>query len=221
MSDPIALVLAFVYVSIILALSEILRRKLNISVDLTRKFVHIGVGMIAFVLVELFHDWWWAIIAPIVFIGVNYLSYRRQLFAGMETGAKHQLGTVYFPISFSLLIPLLWSQPALLVASLMPMTWGDAFAAIIGMRFGAHPYTVFGQTRSLEGTATMFGLSLIAVLLTLVVFGYAFGPSLIIALSVACVAAIIEALSPFGIDNLTVPLISAILLMLLNGIVAK
>lgn len=101
MSDPIALIIAFVYVSIILALGEGLRRGLHLSVDFTRKFVHIGVGMVAFLLVLLFNDWRFAIIPPLVFIVVNYVSYRRQIFAGMETGARGKLGTVYFPISFS------------------------------------------------------------------------------------------------------------------------
>lgn len=120
MSDPIALVIAFVYVSVILALGEGLRRGLLLSVDLTRKFVHIGVGMVAFLLVAFFKSWQFAIIPPLVFIVVNYVSYHRQIFAGMETGEKSELGTVYFPISFAVLIPPLWSQPALLVASLMP-----------------------------------------------------------------------------------------------------
>ena len=53
MSDPLALVLAFVYVAIILGLGEGLRRGLNLSVEFTRKFVHIGVGMISFALVVL------------------------------------------------------------------------------------------------------------------------------------------------------------------------
>ena len=82
-SDLIALVLAFVYVSIILALGEGLRRGLSLPVEFSRKFVHIGVGMIAFALVAFFREWYFAIISPLVFIAVNYVSYRRQIFAGM------------------------------------------------------------------------------------------------------------------------------------------
>src|SRR5512140_1243781 len=170
-SDPLALTLAFGYVAVVLGLGEGLRRGLVLSVEFTRKFVHVGVGMIAFALVLFFREWWFAIIPPLVFIPFNYVSYRRHMFRSMETGEKNQLGTVYFPISFCILIPLLWSQPALLVASLMPMTWGDAFAAILGGRFGAHRYAVLGQTRSFEGTFAMFAFSLIATFAALVTFG--------------------------------------------------
>ena len=216
-SDPIALIIAFLYVSVVLAVSEMLRRGLRLSVDLTRKFVHIAVGMIAFPLVLLFQAWQFAIIPPLVFIVVNYVSYRRQIFAGMETGERGQLGTIYFPISFSILIPLLWSQTALLVAGLMPMTWGDAFAALIGQRFGKHKFTVLGQTRSIEGSLTMFVFSLLAVFLTLLFFAQPVATSFVFALVVALIASIVEALSPFGIDNLTVPLSSAIALVVLKS----
>lgn len=217
MSDPLALVLAFLYVSLILALGEGLRRGLHLSVEFTRKFVHVGVGMIAFLLVWLFQTWQWAIIPPLAFIVINYISYRRQIFAGMETGERGQLGTVYFPISFAILIPLLWAFPALLVASLMPMTWGDAFAAIVGKRWGAHKFTILGQTRSVEGSLAMFGLSFVATFIALIVFAQPIGTSLVIACLVAFVVTIVEAVSPFGIDNLTVPLTSALVLYLLSG----
>ncbi len=216
MTDPLALAIAFGYVSVVLAVGEGLRRGLQLSVEFSRKFVHLGVGMVAFALVAFFREWYFAIIPPLVFVGVNYVSYRRQIFAGMETGEKNQLGTVYFPISFSILIPLFWSQPTLLVASLMPMTWGDAFAAIVGKKVGSHTYTVFGQTRSLEGSIAMFVFSYAAVALALVVFGEPVTVSLISAGAVASAATLAEAASPWGIDNLTVPLVSAVALVLMN-----
>jgi phytol kinase len=220
-AEPVALVLAFVYVSVVLAIGEGLRRLFRFSVEFTRKFVHVAVGMIAFPLVWLFRDWYWAIIPPLVFILVNYMSYRRQIFQGMETGEKNQLGTVYFPISFSILIPLLWSQPALLVASLMPMTWGDAFAAIVGRRWGAHTYSDFGQTRSLEGSVAMLALSFIATTVALIVFGQPLMSSLVWGLLTAVVATFVEAFSPWGIDNLTVPLTSALVLVIASNLAGK
>ncbi len=221
MSEPIALVLAFLYVSVVLGAGEGLRRVLCLSVEFTRKFVHVAVGMIVFPLVWFFRDWYWAIIPPLVFILVNYLSYRRQIFRGMETGEKNQLGTVYFPISFSILIPFLWFTPALLVASLMPMTWGDAFAAILGKRLGRHPYHILGQTRSLEGSAAMFGFSLVATTLALMAFGFSPAAAMLSGLATAIVATVVEALSPWGIDNLTVPLTSAVVLVLCSLGLAK
>jgi len=73
----------------------------------------------------------------------------------MESEDKSSLGTIYFPISFAALIYFWWEMPVGLVAAMMPLTWGDAMAAILGRRYGHYHYTVVGRTRSLEGSLAM------------------------------------------------------------------
>jgi phytol kinase len=96
----------------------------------------------------------------------------------------------------------------------MPLTWGDALAAVVGKRYGRRHYTVLNATRSLEGSLTMFALSLLSTGLALILFGE---PNpLVAALGTAVGATLIEAVSPWGLDNLTVPAVSALLLCLLS-----
>ena len=104
-----------------------------------------------------------------------------------------------------------------MVASLMPMTWGDALAAVVGRRIGRRHYTVAGSTRSLEGSVVMFLASWVATLVPLMLL--AMGPvNLGVAMGTAAVTALgatlVEAISPWGIDNLTVPAVSALILVL-------
>jgi phytol kinase len=134
----------------------------------------------------------------------------------MEVSEKGNLGTVYFPISFALIIYFLWARRHLVVASLMPLTWGDALAAILGRRYGQYKYSVKGFTRSLEGSLTMFLFSWLTTFLALL-----FSPSLgwqwslLYSLIVAVIATVVEAVSIWHIDNLTVPFFSALFLYLL------
>ena len=72
--------------------------------DFTRKFIHIGVGMWVVGTVLLFENRFLAVIPPLSFVLINYVSYRRETFKAMETGEKGNLGTVYFPLSFAILI---------------------------------------------------------------------------------------------------------------------
>ena len=65
----------------------------------------------------------------------------------------------------------------------------------------------------------MFAFSFVATFFALVVFAQPLSTSLILAFAVALVATIAEALSPWDIDNLTVPLFSALLLVTLRGMV--
>lgn len=215
-SDGLALLCSYIYVFAIIFAAEGLRKWQSYSVDFTRKFVHIGVGMWVVGTVLLFENRFFAVIPPLSFVLINLVSYRRETFKAMETGEKGNLGTVYFPVSFAVLILALWSRPDLLVASLMPMTWGDAAAALIGVRFGKHRYTIFGQTKSWEGSAAMLVLSWLTVSIALGALSSLGWPaSMGYALVAAICATAVEALTPYRLDNLTVPLGSGLLLFLL------
>jgi len=214
----IALLVSFAYVFAAIGIAEALRKWRGYSVEFTRKFIHIAVGMWAYGSVLLFERRTFAIIPPLAFVAINAFSYWQGTFKAMETGEKGQLGTIYFPISFVALVWMLWGWPHLLVASLMPMTWGDALAAVVGRRIGRRHYTVLGSTRSLEGSVVMFLASWVATLVPLMLL--APGPvNLVAAAGTAAVVAlgamVVEAVSPWGIDNLTVPAISALVLVLM------
>lgn len=214
MSDWLAVVISFVYVFAVLGMAELLRKSLHYSPDFTRKVVHIGVGMWAIGTVLLFQNSWMAIIPPASFILLNYISYRRDMFKSMEGSDKTNLGTVYFPLAFCLIILFFWGRPNLAVAALMPMTWGDAMASVLGRQFGRIQYKVLGHTRTVEGSVSMALFSLISTLLALWLLppGMVILPAAGIALLVAVAATGVEAVSPWGIDNLTVPLISSLIL---------
>ncbi|MCL4500023.1 MAG: hypothetical protein M1335_07280 [Chloroflexi bacterium] len=63
----------------------------------------------------------------------------------------------------------------------------------------------------------MFAFSFVAVFLTLSIFAFPFGMSAPLALATA----LVEAFSPFGIDNLTVPFASATVLVLATSMIGK
>jgi phytol kinase len=216
-SDWLSLVISYVYVFAMIGIGEGLRKWQGYSAEFTRKLIHISVGMWAFGTVLLFEHWYFAIIPPLSFVVLNYISYRWEIFKSVETGEKGNLGTVYFPISFAIILCLFWTRPNLLVASLMPMTWGDALAAILGRRYGQRKYSVLGSTRSVEGSLAMFLFSWLSTFLALLILPLlGWQTSLLYSLAVAVFATLVEALSPRHIDNLTVPLLSAVLLYLIT-----
>jgi phytol kinase len=142
----------------------------------------------------------------------------------METGERGNLGTVYFPIAFAGIIYLFWEQPILIVASLMPMTWGDAQASLVGQRVGHHRYTIWGRTRTVEGSLAMLLWSWITTFLALFLMPIALGlavPNWLVVLIeagiVALACTVVEGLSPLGVDNLTVPAAAALVLVQLAG----
>jgi len=213
----LALILAFVYIGVAIALGEMLRKALHLGQGFTRKFIHVVVGMISVPTVLWFGNLWWAVIPPLAFVIINYLDYRFGLIQAMMSSDRSNLGTVYFPLSFAAILILFWGTPAapttnarLIVAALMPLTWGDALAALVGERFGRRRYALLGYTRSLEGSTTMLVASALATWLAL----GASPVTAMLAIVTALGATIAESISPWGIDNLTVPATSAIILAL-------
>jgi phytol kinase len=215
MSPWLALLLSFVYVLAVIGAGEGLRRWLRLEAGFTRKFIHIGVGMYSLLAIRLFTDRTWAVIPPLAFVVINALDWRYGVVQAMTSSSRSNLGTVYFPLAFAAIVWLLWDRPALVVASLMPLTWGDALAAVIGERYGRHTYRVLGSTRSLEGSLTAYGVSAIATGLVLAGFGV---PAAVdAALLTALAATLVEAVSPWGLDNLAIPAVSALVLAWLAG----
>jgi phytol kinase len=90
------------------------------------------------------------------------------------------------------------------------LAMGDTAAALAGKRFGRHRYQSFGGIKSVEGSAAFL---LVAML---VVFALAQGPQVLpqpAGLFTFCLAlTLVEAVSGYGSDNLSIPLFSVIVL---------
>lgn len=216
MTDWLALLISFIYVFGIIGLAEGLRSWRGYSPDFTRKVVHVGVGMWAVGTVLLFENRWMALIPPVSFVVLNYISYRLETFKAMESENKSNLGTVYFPLAFCVVIIWFWPRPDLIVAALMPLTWGDAMASVLGQRYGHLHYRIFNHSRTVEGSVSMFVFSFISTLLALWILPLPTGflLSVGLALLIAILATLTEAVSPWGLDNLSVPAVSSLILWL-------
>lgn len=217
-NDITGVILSMVFVAIVIIVSELIRKMGRFTTEFTRKFIHIGVSHWWIVAMYLIEDMRYALIPPIIFVLLNYYSYKKDIIKSMERGKDNSdLGTVYFPISLIILILLTWNQGILgkdlkYIGALgaLIMGYGDGFAAIIGENFGRRKYKIFGNEKSLEGSIAMFGF---AFLVSAMILGNFIGfevNNMRISFVVAVLAASTEALTPYGFDNLTVPVISAL-----------
>lgn len=211
---------SFVFVFLVIGLSTLLQKMHLLKDEGARKFIHIGVSNWWFFVIFLFDNLWYAIIPPIIFIVLNYISYRTNLIKSMERGGKGNLGTVYFPISLLLLVmaSFTFSNPVVGGIGILILGYGDGLAAVIGKRYGKH---MFSNGKSFAGSLTMFLVSLIVTIL-MTHFSYdtlVLWQILLISISTALVATLIELWTPKGLDNLSVPLVAAFIFGLLVSIV--
>lgn len=212
----LALTISYLYVFGLLFTAEAFHRRSRARGEHTRMAVHIGVGLWFIATLQFFTSWQWGIIWPLTLMVLSYLSYRFQLLEAIETTEHTTLGAVLFPLSFALLLGLLWRPGSeddrgyIALAGIMAATWGDVMAAIIGRRFGTRRFHFFGQPRTMEGVLAMFLSSSATIAPVLALSGgMDWHRALAFALIAGTVAASVEAVSAYGSDNLSVPLATA------------
>lgn len=216
MSDWLGVVISAVYIFGLIGTAEFLRHKFGLTSDFTRKIIHIGVGMLSWALPFLFSQPWPFIVGALAFALLTFLDWRFKFFAAMASSSRSNLGTVYFPLVACVVIYLFWDYPPLMVAALMPMTWGDGLAPIIGNKYGRHRLPIKDSTKTIEGSIGFFLAALMATWLALWLMPGApeltLAQSFLPALIVASLTSLVEAISIWGLDNITVTAAAAYVL---------
>lgn len=220
-SNILGILVSIIFIFIIIAMSTALTSKNIISGEGSRKFIHIGVSNWWIIAMIYFNSPIYAAIVPGLFIVINYISYKKQVFKAMERdGSKKDLGTVYYAVSLFVLSVVTFSQgfnPYIGALGILVMGYGDGLAAVIGSKYGNHKITVHNSTKSLEGSVTMFITSFITIFILLSIFDDYY--KLAVSLILAVVSAILELVTPEGFDNITVPLGTSFLYMVIVAII--
>jgi len=221
--------LCYVYIiAIILITGKI---KDHIPVSFSRKFLHIMIGNFIFVIpfftlrtFPLSFPFFVAapfILVTFLFSPLSPVNLSSKISGLAEvTGGGHKFGLLLYAISYSLLALFFSTKPYIIAAGIVPMAYGDAAASLVGQKIGRHKYNIFG-VKSFEGSMMMFAICISGLMACLLFFSYLHPFSIFnyafASLGVAAVATTCEALTPKGFDNLTVPLVSAVVFLLLTG----
>jgi phytol kinase len=207
------IVVSFGFVFGFIGIAQVLLKAGRLSPSVTRKVVHIGVAHWWILAMIFFDRWEFAIVGPVAFIFINLASYLFRLFPAMEHEERSRnLGTIYFPVALLANVLLTWSGSIPIWMGglgILILGWGDGLASVVGERTNSGSLQVFGNTKSLAGSATMFVASAAVALVFFLVFGDsgAAGAIAVFVLSTALVATFTELVTPFGLDNISVPIV--------------
>ncbi len=214
-SNIVGLIASFGFLGLVIVFAFVLGKKTTISSETMRKIIHIGVSNWWFIEISLFTKLSYALVGPIFFIISNslftFLDWGK--FIGMDD-RKRNYGLIYFPVTLLLLVIFQYQGylPAIACTiGVLVMGYGDGFAALIGRKWGKRKLNIPSGGKTWLGTIVMFLVSFlvafVGLLTTTLPLGTLFGVSLLVAAVSACV----EAITPLGLDNLTVPLLVAFL----------
>ncbi len=88
--------------------AELVRKALRWPPEVTRKLVHISTGVLIFFAPQIFNSGIPAILLAVIFTTVNLAAIELGLLKGMHGTNRRSYGTVYYPLSFLILVLLCW-----------------------------------------------------------------------------------------------------------------
>ncbi len=216
----LGILISYLYIGLVMIAAKIFEKK---GKEASRKFIHIMVGNWWFLAMYYFTNIWFAAFVPATFVIINYISYKKDIIKVMERNKQDGLGTVYFAISLLVLVIVsfgIYNKPILGLIPCLVMAYGDGLAAVFGKLIKSKKYKVGDSKKSIAGSATMFIISLLLIggylIFTHQDIFWSSGHWPFVTLMMAYLITSIEAISIKGTDNITVPLGTLLMLILIG-----
>ena len=188
------------------------RRSRSADPELVRKLLHLGMGLLTISFPWLFASAWPVLLLAALFaLGLTALRISpplRRLLGGVIDGVNRKsLGEITFPFAVGLLYLFSAGDPLTFCIPMLILSLADAAAALVGGRYGTLRVPGPRGEKSLEGSLAFLAVAFVSTHVPLLLFtdcGRA--ESLLIAVTLALQATLLEASAWGGLDNLLVPL---------------
>ena len=217
MNNIFGLAVSIIFIGIILGSAKLFEKA---GREASRKFIHIMLSNWWIIAMIFFDNAWAAAFMPAIFVIINYASYKMDIIKVMEREEgeenKDSLGTVYYAITLLILAILTFGplkNPLIGLCGVAVMGYGDGLAAVIGQSIKSPEFRIKGNRKTVAGSLAMFCVTLmiLAGFLTYSKAEYVAIKSVLVAILIT----IVEAASIKGTDNLTVPLLTSLIVGLL------
>jgi dolichol kinase len=201
--------MAFVIIAftLLLGAAELWSRLGHAKREWTRKLVHLGGGLIGVFLPWLIDSPWVVFVLTFSLSALFVLGEKTGLLKSLHGVERKSRGSEYYPLAIWLVFVIAADRPAFYLAGVLVLALADAFAALIGSRYGALRYEVEDEYKSVEGSIVFFFTAFLAVHLPLLLMtNLPRAVCVLSALLVAMLVTMFEAISLEGTDNLFVPI---------------
>lgn len=214
LSDLIPVTILFLTFLSIFTIAELWHRFLSPPSEITRKFIHISSGILIACFPWIIQDKVSIFILGILVGSVLAVCRHYHLLKSLHSVKRHSLGELYYLIAVVFLFVVAEGQPLFYFISIMILTVSDGLAAVLGSVYQRVIYSVEKNTKSLEGSVAFFVTTFLVVHIPLLLCSDVSRlNSILIAVQVALIATLIEAICFNGFDNIMIPIISYYLLI--------
>ncbi|MHA1909386.1 MAG: diacylglycerol/polyprenol kinase family protein [Candidatus Thorarchaeota archaeon] len=234
--DVIAFFISLIVILMLVQINAKIEQSGKLSTDVTRKVIHIFAAPLWVLTWMLFSGGFFsrylAIIVPLFFvlqfvmIGTGRMENKDFVDSMSRSGDPKELlgGTLYYALLmvFFGIVSFYWgatNTTPLAIIVFACLAGGDGLADVIGRKYGGEKkFGIMGSERTIAGSIGMFLGSFLFSFILMFFFSFEINawnpiPLLLPLIVISLVATIVEALSPKGLDNWTVPIVIAILMI--------
>lgn len=192
---------------LLFAVSEFLYHVMKVKVEITRKIVHFGTGILTLLFPLVLDSHWWVLLLCGSFAVILIISMRFNLLQSVNAIDRKSVGSIAYPIS---VYGCYWAftyfdyQYAYFYIPILILAICDPIAALCGKRWPYGKYTIGKSTKTLVGSATFF-LSAFLVIMGLSIMEHNMTRIVLRCLIIALFSTGAEAVSGRGYDNITIP----------------
>jgi len=186
-----------------------------------RKTLHLALGLTALSFPWLFAAIWpvWVIcsMGALILVALRVVpSLRRRLGCTLHDIQRESTGELLFALTIALFFALSHERVVAYVVPLAILTVADSAAALVGTHWGRHHFAIPDGRKSWEGVAAFAGTALLITVGGLAWLTALPWPMLlVVAVAVAVMTTLVEAIAWHGHDNLLIPLTAYLALMVL------
>jgi len=197
----------------LLAVAELWRRLGDAPPEWSRKLVHLAGGVTCLAFPFLVRSPLVVLLMATALTAVFALGGRWGVLQSLHSIDRPSRGAEYYPLAVFLVFLAARDRPWLYVSAVLVLAVADAFAALVGSRYGVVRYEVEDEQKSLEGSLVFLVIAFLAIHLpVLLMTDLPRGLTVLAALLVAVLVTGFEAISLRGADNLFVPLAVVVIL---------
>jgi phytol kinase len=194
---------------LVFGIAELLYHKANIKVELTRKFVHVGCGLIALLFPIMLSNHWFVLFLSTSFLIILALSTKYKMLQSINGISRYSVGSLAFPIAIYLCYVAFayYESRILFYLPILILAICDPLAALVGKRWPLGKYSTTKESKTLMGSAAFFVSAVLITLLLMYLLHDNTHYQILAAMLIALVATFTEAVSKNGYDNINVPTI--------------
>ena len=222
LSQPILLVLFLLLLLLLIIITEVLHKFFKVPAEQSRKFLHVSGGLMCLLFPRFFESHWWLLPLAVISFLLLFITYRRKMLPSVHLTKRSSVGSVLFPIPVyaCFVVAEYMHDDLFFYLPISLLTIADTAAETGGNRWGHLSRQFFGGQKTLAGSLSFFGAAIIVVFIWLyLVYHWPVADIFSIGLLMVVAATFTETITLHGWDNLSVPAIVVLILLLHTAII--